>query len=106
MATQDNFENHERDMRLDRFPRTIHDAILAARKLGFNYAWIGALCIVQEGLFIHALGNFKSSFSAPGRGTLARAIFSGDADQVVVERQTTPTMRQASGVNWSLGLRW
>ncbi|KAF2430671.1 HET-domain-containing protein [Tothia fuscella] len=34
--------------RLDEIPKTFHEAVTITRKLGFQYLWIDALCIVQD----------------------------------------------------------
>ena len=33
---------------LKKLPKTVHDAILVTRKLGMQYIWIDALCIIQD----------------------------------------------------------
>ncbi|KAI1850296.1 hypothetical protein JX266_004154 [Neoarthrinium moseri] len=35
---------------LSQFPRTLRDAIIVTRELGFQYLWIDALCILQDSL--------------------------------------------------------
>jgi hypothetical protein len=34
---------------MDTLPKTLQDAILITRRLGFHYLWVDALCIIQEG---------------------------------------------------------
>lgn len=48
ITTRSNLARQMEGIPLERFPRSIHDAILAARALNFQYIWIDALCIVQD----------------------------------------------------------
>jgi hypothetical protein len=43
-----NIERHRSGIRVEDFPRTLREAILFTRKLGFRYLWIDALCIIQD----------------------------------------------------------
>jgi hypothetical protein len=43
-----NVEQMLSSITLDRLPKTFRDAILIARRLGFQYVWIDSLCILQD----------------------------------------------------------
>lgn len=43
-----NIERHRTGIRVVDFPRTLREAIVFTRKLGFRYLWIDALCIIQD----------------------------------------------------------
>ncbi|CAI6333159.1 unnamed protein product [Periconia digitata] len=45
----DNKQEMEECIHLDALPKTFRDAVHTSRHLGYNYLWIDALCIVQEG---------------------------------------------------------
>lgn len=47
-TTTTNLKKHLNSIPLDSFPKTLREAILAARGLGFQYLWIDAICIVQD----------------------------------------------------------
>jgi hypothetical protein len=48
-TTTDNFLGHSRGIDPDGLPNTLKDAILLAKKLGIDYLWVDALCIIQTG---------------------------------------------------------
>ncbi|KAI3401211.1 hypothetical protein diail_11917 [Diaporthe ilicicola] len=47
MLTQDNVDLFLDHIPLDELPRTFRDAIYASRRLGIDFIWIDALCIIQ-----------------------------------------------------------
>lgn len=48
ITTQANMSQHVLGIPLDTLPQTIRDAIRVTRKLGYQYLWVDALCIVQD----------------------------------------------------------
>lgn len=46
--TKNNLPKFEQSIQLKRLPRTFQDAIQLTRKLGVQYLWVDALCIVQD----------------------------------------------------------
>ncbi|KAK3375000.1 heterokaryon incompatibility protein [Podospora didyma] len=46
-TTSDNFEKHLSAIALQDMPRTLCDAVIICRRLGLQYLWIDALCIIQ-----------------------------------------------------------
>ncbi|KAK0652813.1 heterokaryon incompatibility protein-domain-containing protein, partial [Cercophora newfieldiana] len=47
-TTQDNLLDRCHNIPLDELSNTLRDAILFAKRLGIDYLWIDALCIIQE----------------------------------------------------------
>jgi hypothetical protein len=47
-TTRSTLGDHLRGIPMDKLPRTLKEAILAARELGFRYIWIDSLCIIQD----------------------------------------------------------
>ena len=47
-TTSENLDAHVSGIKLEDFPRTLRDAIVVSRNLGFQYLWIDALCIIQD----------------------------------------------------------
>lgn len=47
-TTPSNFEERQRGIPLDVMPKTVRDAIHLVRRMGIEYIWIDALCIIQE----------------------------------------------------------
>ncbi|KAH6853132.1 heterokaryon incompatibility protein-domain-containing protein [Chaetomium sp. MPI-CAGE-AT-0009] len=48
ILTQASLDEMRRGLDLARLPKTLSDAIGAAHRLGFEYLWIDALCIIQD----------------------------------------------------------
>ncbi len=46
-TTSSNINEHCAGILLEEFPKTLRDAILITKRLGFRYLWIDALCIIQ-----------------------------------------------------------
>lgn len=46
-TTNDNFTKRLREISTDELPKTIQDAILVTRMMGFRFIWIDAMCIIQ-----------------------------------------------------------
>lgn len=47
-TTQDTLSSRIQGTPISEFPHTLRDAILVARRLGYQYLWIDALCIIQD----------------------------------------------------------
>lgn len=47
-TTRATLADHMKALPMDSLPATLRDAILVTRKLGFQYIWIDALCIIQD----------------------------------------------------------
>jgi hypothetical protein len=47
-STLSTLQTRKRGFRLEDLPRTLRDAIIAARTLGIEYIWIDQLCIIQD----------------------------------------------------------
>ncbi|TVY88380.1 hypothetical protein LAWI1_G007704 [Lachnellula willkommii] len=47
MTNRATFEDKQSGFKAEMLPQTLQDAIHTARKLGFHYIWIDALCIIQ-----------------------------------------------------------
>jgi Heterokaryon incompatibility protein (HET) len=50
ITTSENIHVRRRGIPLSDLPKTLHDAIIITRKLGFRFLWIDALCILQDSL--------------------------------------------------------
>jgi Heterokaryon incompatibility protein (HET) len=48
LTTTENIDSHKKEMHLSEFPRLFQDAILVTKKLGYQYLWVDALCIIQD----------------------------------------------------------
>ncbi|KAF4454953.1 HET-domain-containing protein [Fusarium austroafricanum] len=46
--TKDNIQTFHNGISFSSLPKTYQDAVVVARKLGYRYIWIDALCIVQD----------------------------------------------------------
>lgn len=47
-TTKDLYETHKAGLPADNFPKTMQDAFIVTRKMGIQYIWIDALCIIQD----------------------------------------------------------
>lgn len=48
ILTEKSKARFEKDLFEPSLPKTFRDAITAARRLNFDYIWIGSLCIIQD----------------------------------------------------------
>ncbi|KAJ4258107.1 hypothetical protein NW762_008247 [Fusarium torreyae] len=64
-TTKANREEHMKGIPVEKLPPTFKDAILATRKLGLEYIWIDAVCIVQDDSqdWAREVSNLHSIFS-------------------------------------------
>jgi hypothetical protein len=47
-TTTDNLKAHLQGITFRKMPKSIQDAVVLTRELGFRYIWVDALCIVQD----------------------------------------------------------
>lgn len=47
-TTRENYETHQEALPLDKLPATLRDAVLLCRRLGLQFLWIDAICIIQH----------------------------------------------------------
>jgi hypothetical protein len=48
LLTHDNYDQQLKGMEFETMPQTFQDAISTTRKLGIDYLWIDALCMLQQ----------------------------------------------------------
>lgn len=48
MTTKQTLDSHQRGIPVESLPRTLRDAVTAARRLSIRYLWIDSLCIIQD----------------------------------------------------------
>jgi hypothetical protein len=48
MTTLENYESHQRGIKLDSLSKTFRDAVQVTQSIGIDYLWIDSLCIIQN----------------------------------------------------------
>ncbi|KAL9106315.1 MAG: hypothetical protein Q9227_008651 [Pyrenula ochraceoflavens] len=92
-TTQDNLYQRMKEINVKSLPRTLQDAISTTRRLGLQYLWIDAICILQDDTEdkIKEINNMSSIYkNATITIAVADAADSGQGFLKVNERQPPP----------------
>jgi hypothetical protein len=79
-TTLRSIEDRKRKIRLETLPKTMRDAILVTRALGFQYLWIDSLCVVQDHLGDWALEAEKMGDIYMNAVITISSVLATDAD--------------------------
>ena len=93
ITTKANMESHIKGIPMDSLPKTLRDAVVVTRKLGFRYLWIDALCIIQD--FQHDwLTQSTKMAEIYGNAVLnIQADCAADSDDGFLKKRRLPELR-------------
>ena len=86
MLTRARLESAAHEYLLDELPATLRDVIIICRRLGFEYVWIDALCIVQDSIdaedWIRESANMENIYGGAAL-TIAASAAKSTADGIL-----------------------
>jgi hypothetical protein len=102
LLTHDNYNQQLTEMKVEQMPQTFQDAISTTRKLGVDYLWIDALCLLQQDAE-EWLRESPRMHEVYGNATLSLAAVSGMNNEqgLYRVRSTSGASPATASIHWT-----